>query len=341
MNPAPANVLVRGSGVAVATAVRLLREEGFGIAVPESGVRASAPVVMLGESALALLRDVFGRTDLLAGGAPISRRIVAWGDADPVTLPHKAIVMSGAALGAELAMPVPTGPEGAPFFTLHATSPSTDVSVRRFGRREAMAASVDLTPDADAQACLVEATPSGWLFLIPCGDGKAWLLGVGGVLDVLLGQSRLVAAHVHNVSPATMRFETAPRLLETLAGEDWLACGTDAIAFDPICGDGTAQAAREGILAAAVIAGLRDAGPDSRESAALIGHYQSMLIAAMRRHLQISLPFYREGGTSPWWQEQADAIAEGHAWCTARLGAMPEPRFVLRGTRLVARELAA
>jgi hypothetical protein len=204
-----------------------------------------------------------------------------------------------------------------------------------------MAASVDLAPGADGQTCLVEATASGWLFLLPCGAGRAWLLGVGEALGVLLEQSRLVVSQVGGLRPVTSRFETAPRILETLAGEDWLACGSGAIAFDPICGDGTAQAVREGILAAAVITGLREAGLHSKEGRALISHYQSMLIAAMRRHLQISLPFYRNGGKSAWWQEQAEAVAQGYDWCTARLAAMPEPRFMLRGTRLVARELAA
>ncbi|WP_292963128.1 hypothetical protein [Novosphingobium sp. UBA1939] len=66
-----------------------------------------------------------------------------------------------------------------------------------------------------------------------------------------------------------------------------------------------------------------------------------MLIASMRRHLQVSLPFYRSGGDTPWWREQAEALAQGHAWCTGQLARVPEPRFVLRGNRLFAREAAA
>jgi hypothetical protein len=330
-------VLVRGDGVACASAVHLLRRDGFATTGGDAVARA-APVLLLSEAALALLRDVFGQADLLAGHTPVTQRVVAWGGAEPVAMPHSGIVVTGAELAAQLPPRHSAPAQGEPFFTIHGAAPYPDAVVRRFGRREAMAAAVELAPGADGAACHVEATAGGWLFLIPCGDGQAWLLGVGDTLDALLGQSRLVAARIATLGPTVARFETAPRMLETLAGEGWLACGTGAIAFDPICGDGTAQAVREGILAAAVIAGIREGDDDS---AALIDHYQSMLLAAMRRHLQISLPFYRGGGTSPWWREQAEAVAGGYAWCTARLAAMPEPRFVLRGARLVRREAVA
>jgi len=337
MSAAPAPVLVRGGGVAAATAAHQLRGEGFEVAENAASSRTAAPVVMLSEAALALVRDLFGRPGLFAGSTAVERRVVAWGDAAPVTMPHSAIVLSGAELGAQLPAPdfKRAGAQGAPFFTIHAASPFPDPRLRRFGQREAAAAPVELATGADAQACHIEATTHGWLFLIPCGAGSAWLLGVGDELDILLGESRLVAAQIGTLGAISARFETAPRLLERVAGDDWLACGTGAIAFDPICGDGTAQAAREAILAAAVISGIRE-GVDDRAS--LLGHYQAMLIAAMRRHLQISLPFYRAGGSSRWWREQAEAVAQGYAWCTDRLAALPEPRFLLRGVRLVPRE---
>ena len=337
MSAAAATVLIRGGGVSVATAGRLLRCEGFELVGAGELVRSPAPVVMLSEAALALLRDIFDRPDLFRGRTPILRRIVAWGGGEPAILPHNAIVVTGAELAAELPLPLLPAPDGDVGFTLLGAPPFPDEALRHFGRRGAMAAAADLAAQADGQACHVEAIESGWLFLIPCGAGKAWLLGVGDTLDMLLGQSRLVSAQIGNLGPVAARFETAPRMLESLAGHDWLACGTTAIAFDPICGDGTAQAAREAILAAAVIAGI-ERGEDR---SALLGHYQAMLLAAMRRHLQISLPFYRSGGASPWWREQAAAVADGYAWCTARLATMPEPRFVLRGTRLMPRELAA
>jgi len=49
-------------------------------------------------------------------------------------------------------------------------------------------------------------------------------------------------------------------MLARLRGPDWLACGTAAVAFDPICGDGTAQAMREAILGCAVITAIGEGG---------------------------------------------------------------------------------
>ena len=338
MSPARTTVRLRGNGVAAAAAVHLLTMDGFDlVGVGEDPPFSSTPVIMLSDTALALLRDVFGRPDLFAARPRIERRVVAWGGDEAASFPHGGVVVTGADLMAELGEhPLGWG-GGEAFVTLHAARPFPEEALRRFGGREAAAMVADLAPGADERACHVEATASGWLFLIPHGAGKAWLLGVGGQPDALLGESRLIGAQIARLWPVAARFETAPSMLETMAGDDWLAIGTAAIRFDPISGDGTAQAVREAILAAAVIAGLRDGG----DRAALLGHYRSMLIAAMRRHLQVSLPFYQRGGSSAWWREQADAIAQGHAWCTARLAAMPEPRFLLRGAQLVPRELAA
>lgn len=348
MSALPAVVRLRGGGVAAATAAHLLAEDGFEVAgggAPAGG----APVVMLSEAALGLLRNVFARPRLFTGRTPIERRVVAWGGGEVAAVSHVACVVDGPGLIRELASSAtqqqsPSSPrlrgddatvDESVLFTLDAAMPNG--TVRRFGSRPASASIVELAAASDQRACHVEATAAGWLFLIPTGAGRAWLLSVGGDADAQLGTSRLVAAQVAALGPVAARFETAPRILETPAGDDWMALGTSAIAFDPICGDGTAQAVREAILAAAVIAGIRDGG----DAVALIGHYRAMLLASMRRHLQISLSFYRSGGTSPWWREQAEALAQGHAWCTARLGALPEPQFLLKGTRLVPRALAA
>ncbi|WP_371432147.1 hypothetical protein [Novosphingobium sp.] len=337
--PQPA-VRLRGGGVSVATCAHLLAQDGFCLAGAAVEPRAPVPVIMLSDPALALLRDIFGQPGLFAALPRIERRVVSWGGSVSAPLPHGAAVVSGAQIEAELglpALPADMLQEAPAPFTIHGAPPFPEPALRRFGTREAVAMPVTLRAGADRATCHVEATPEGWLFLIPQGANTAWLLGVGNAPEALLAQSRLVAPLVDTLGPAGARFETAPRLLDRLAGPDWIACGTAAIAFDPICGDGTAQAAREAILAAAVLAAIRDGG--DRE--ALLAHYRAMLIASMRRHLQVSLPFYRSGGDTPWWREQAEALAQGHAWCTGQLACVPEPRFVLRGNRLFAREAAA
>ncbi len=291
---------------------------------------------MLGEQAITLLQSVFLREGMFSAGQRIERRIVAWGG-PPTTVPHRALCISGADLAAALPMPNMPQPSGTPAFTLHASAPYPFEKMQYFGRREAAAAPVELVTEADNAAAWVEATTSGWLFLIPRGAGQGWLLSVGGEPDEMLASSRLISRQISHLSRVETRFETASRMLETLAGPDWLALGSGAIAFDPICGDGTAQSARGAILSAAVVNALNN----GENSADLLAHYRAMLVAAMRRHLQVSLPFYRTGGTSPWWREQVQAAAEGHAWCTAILAREPEPRFVLHGNTLVRKDLAA
>ncbi|HEX7874332.1 MAG TPA: hypothetical protein VF475_15575 [Sphingobium sp.] len=328
------NVAVRGSGIAGGCCAHLLAMHGFAAALIPAE-RPPVPALLLSDPALALLRGVFGRPALFADKPRIDRRIVAWGGGEAISLPHGAVAVSEAELTAALYPPPSIAPRDGADFTIHTAAPFPAPTMRRFGQRSAMAAEVHLLQDEDHSACWVEAVETGWLFLIPSGDGSAWLLGIGSAIDTLIDQSRHIAPRIALTGRLSSAFETCPRLLTTLQGPDWLACGTAAIAFDPICGDGTAQSIREAIIASAVIAAIRDDG----DAPALRTHYESMLIASMRRHLQISAQFYATGGTSDWWREQHDALVEGYDWCTARLAVLPEPRYQLRDFQLVAREV--
>ncbi|PYD68915.1 hypothetical protein CFR76_12530 [Komagataeibacter swingsii] len=130
-------------------------------------------------------------------------------------------------------------------------------------------------------------------------------------------------------------------MLECLAAPGWLACGNEAIAFDPLCGDGTAQAAREAILAAAVITAIMEYPDDPHAMETLLMHYRSMLLASMRRHLRFCAQFYSMGGNSPWWRTQISALATGFEWCSGQLAGLPQPRYELHGLRLVPRMVPA
>jgi hypothetical protein len=194
---------------------------------------------------------------------------------------------------------------------------------------------VVLAETADRTCCHVEAVERGWLFLIPSGSATAWLLAVGGPVERLLEESCLVAPLVAALGEASSGFETAPRQLPSLAGPDWLACGMSAIAFDPICGDGTAQAVREAILAAAVIrAGQRRRPRETGHPLSLDAH--RLAAPAYPDFGQ----FYATGGDGPWWRAQVAALREGYDWGTSQLARLPEPRYVLQGYRLLEKEAA-
>ncbi|MFN3552798.1 MAG: hypothetical protein ACK4UL_06780 [Novosphingobium meiothermophilum] len=337
------SILLRGQGVAIATSAHLLDRAGFAF-LREPGLRRPVPVIMLSDAALSLLRDVFGQPALFADRPRIARRVVKWGSAEASAMPHGAVVVSEDDLADVLDL-LPHGNgtgQGAATrqaeavqksFAIHAMPPFPAAEVLRFGERLSSTARVRLRVDAPAQTCWIEAVDAGWLFLIPDGHGDAWLLAVGGAPEVLAASAPMIAPLIESMAPSGGQFDTSPRMLAGLAGDGWLACGTAAIAFDPICGDGTAQAAREGILAAALIGALAR----GEDPALLAEHYHSLLLAALRRHLQLSLPFYANGGTGRWWHEHYASTRAGYDQTTALLARRSEPRFALHGFDLVRR----
>lgn len=334
------SALLRGQGVAIATAAHLLHQAGLPV-TRDRGARRPVPVIMLSDPALALLRDVFGQPAMFADKPRIERRVVRWGAGDAVAMPHGAVVVAEADLASVLdilpTQALLTPPGSSVSTTIHGIAPFPVSAMQHFGERLSSTARVQLSTLAAPTTCWIESVDGGWLFLIPDGNGGAWLLAVGDAPEALAVQAPMIAPLIDTIEPAGPAFDTSPRMLEQLAGDGWLACGTTALAFDPICGDGTAQAVREAILASAVVTALaRGEHPD-----ALATHYNSMLLAAMRRHLQLSLPFYGGAGSMRWWREQYSAARAGYDWCTARLATMPEPRFALHGFELVRRELAA
>lgn len=335
------HVGLSGSGVAATTCAHLLAGAGFQVAM-EDALRPPVPTILLSDAALALMRGLFDRPALLADRPRIDRRLVAWGG-EAVTIPHGAALASEEGINDALKPPVAGDAPPSPVdfhivdFHIHAAPPLPAGELHIFGERNALATHVRLRRATCGQEARVEAVADGWLFLVPAEAGFGWLLGVGGALDRLLAQSRLIAPVVDMLGATSTPFLAAPRIHLPLCGDDWLACGTAALGFDPICGDGTAQSVREAILASAVLVAIAEGG----DRDALLTHYRSMLIAAMRRHLQICAQFYASGGQGDWWRAQHDALMQGYRQCTGLLARLPEPRFMLDGLRLVSRRQAA
>ncbi len=294
----------------------------------ERPARARVPAIMLSDRAVALMRDVFGQPTLFSGESRIDRRVVAWGkDADPITVAHSAVVVSDRVLLKSLASAIEPDAPVSPDFVIYTSKPlPPGAEEHRFGTRKAIAAEVALKDRGDSSSCWIESLHDGWLFLIPNASESTWLLGVGAPLEDLLASSRVIAPRIDWLRGRSAEFPAAPRIIAPLCGDGWLACGTAAMAFDPICGDGTAQAVREGVLAAAVIRAIADGG----DSASLRAHYEGRLTIGMARHLELCAEFYRAGGSGPWWQKELEALTEGQRWCAARLAAAGEPRYQLR-----------
>ncbi len=315
--------------MAASSCQRLLGSAGVDVRLATVD-RPRVPALMLGPATQTLLADVFGANSLLEGLWPIRRRVVAWGSAPLVDLPHVAIVVSEQELLARLHRSIPASPPAPltePHWTIHTSRARDGVATFDFGRRLATATEVRLSSNADPHACLVESVPSGWLFLLPVDGQTAWILTAGTSRETLLSESQLVAASVWSVLAEGGSFPAYPRIADSLAGDDWLACGSAALAFDPLCGDGTGHAIREAILASAVIR----ASSNRALAEELTWEYRLRLWAGFRRHLEQCQPFYETGGTGEWWQSESERLRQGLEWVSSLRAPMQLGRFRLNG----------
>jgi hypothetical protein len=260
-------VTIRGDSVAAYCCAFLLGKAGFSVELAPAD-RPKLPAIMLGDRAIALIRDILEQPGLLAEAPRIRRRVVAWGSAAaPADLEHSAVVVSEATLLEALRPRVAS--EGVRDFAwdILSTRPLPTLSIEHcFGSRTASVVSATLRSTSDHSACWIESLEEGWLFLTP-----GWLLAVGAPVDTLLATSRVVAHEVIECGAEDGTFPASPRIAFPLCAPGWLACGSAAMAFDPICGDGTAHAMREAILAAAVIRALENRGSAEDSSAVSSG----------------------------------------------------------------------
>jgi len=329
------SVLIRGEGVAAGCCTHLLSRAGLALIV-ETADRPKVPAIMLGEATQKLLADVFDRRDLFDGLPRIDKRVVAWGkNSDPVALPHSAVVVSEEALLDRIQSTLPQSnstPDLESVWTILASRPlPASCEEHHFGSRMATASAVKLKTGCDPGACWVESLDNGWLFLLP-GAERAWLLSVGDPPEALLSLSRLISEQIVETSASYGSFPSHPRIAQPLCEPGWLACGTAALGFDPLCGDGTGHALREAILASAVVrAGIEGADVD-----ALVSHYRTRLVAGFQRHLEACREFYEAGRSGPWWDQELDSLDRGLEWCGRELQSAPAFRFRLSGFALEA-----
>jgi hypothetical protein len=334
-----AGVLIRGDGVAARCCAHLLSRSGIAVSFQATD-RPRLPAIMLSEPARSLIREVFDLDCLFRDLPQISKRVVMWGPgAEPVELDHSAVVVSEEQLLESLGPPLPDAQAAAePIWNIFAAQPlPVVVEAHRFGSRMASATPVKLKTTAAPATCWIESIEQGWLFLIASAPGAGWLLSVGVRSVDLLAHSRLIQEQIAEHRPAAAQFAASPRIMSPLvmppSGEPgWIACGTAALAFDPLCGDGTAHAVREAILASAVIG----AAARGEDPVPLLAHYEARLVAGFRRHLAHCLEYYASGFGGPWWKAEAESTAQGLEWCARRLSSHTTFRYRLNGFELQA-----
>ncbi len=305
-------VLIEGDGVAAVCCARLLTDAAVPCVLAKT-VRPKLAAVLLGEQTQRLLRELFpardGDDDLFAGFASISRRIVRWGPAaQAVDLPHLGVVVPEEELLRRLWKRVADLPLAAAEhdgWSIFSSRGSVRDAVEfSCGSRQAFITPVELVSNAEKEACWVESVSGGWLFLLSLGEGCASLICVGETVDRALNESTVVAPRILTRPAEGVRAAAYPRILQPLAAPNWLACGTAAMSFDPLCGEGTGNAVREAFLAAAVVR----AALAGHHAGALAAHYTSRLQQGFLRHLHICHQFYSSGGHGEFWDRESTTL---------------------------------
>ncbi len=320
-------VAIHGKGIAACCCARLLSKAGFEVSLVPGQSAAAAPTLLINRSTQKLLSDVFDCGDLFSGLPIVGQRVVRWGAApEEAVLPHTGIVINESALLEKLwAAVAESGPTfSTPDWAIYSTANRTQGEQQRFGMRLAATVPVQLK-DLGAQACWVESLDSGWLFLLPAGNGSGSLLAVGGSPAELLSGSRLILAQVDEVTGPVSSFPASPRILDPLYGPEWLACGSAALGFDPVCGEGAGNAVREAILATAVLKAV----VEGEHPANVLAHYSTRLSLGFVRHLDLCRQFYASASAGEWWLRELSELDRGIEWMRSRLSSSPPDRYRL------------
>jgi 2-polyprenyl-6-methoxyphenol hydroxylase-like FAD-dependent oxidoreductase len=329
-------VNISGAGIAACCAAYLVAQRGFSVCLPRAS-RVRPTRLLLSEQTQSLIREICDAPQLFAEAPRIRKRIVAWGEnAQPLELPHSGIVFSEQDLLNSLwqriealpPVPYPAGAAETTWTINSAHESGLPAKPQSFGARQASTTRIKLTEQTPHDCCWVESLPNGWLFLLPYGEGHAMLISTGYSPGELIEESRLIVRHIAAVEDASgpaHQFPAYPQILPELCGPLWLACGSAAMSFDPLCGEGAGHALREALLAAAVISGAARGYPLET----LIAHYNTRLMQGFLRHLQVCLPFYQRGGHSEFWETEAAALKSGIAWMQSRLQQQAPARYRL------------
>lgn len=321
-------VAIEGDGIAATCCAKLLSRRGVNRSFSYSRTRQDRPTLLINSQTEKLISDVF-ETKILDQAQPVRRRGVLWGPrgSQAAWFPHSGYAVSESALLERLWARVPETNDHEPDWTIRSAS---STARHEFGNRIATNVNVKLKQRKN-DACSIESLDAGWLFLLPAGEGLGSLIGVGGEPALLLGESRLIGPQVADLIGTTARFASSPRISVPLCDVGWLACGSAAMTFDPICGEGAGNAVREAILAAAVLGRVHEGA----DIAPVLGEYRARLLAGFGRHLELCKQFYISGRRSGWWDEQVKACERGLEWTRTQLAAVPSPSRRLIGFDLV------
>jgi len=310
------SVVLRGTGVAALTCAHLLG--GSGWAVHSAGQDRGAQLhLLLQENTAQLLAALWGDPDLLREAHRIESRTVCWAApaaAEKVAAP--GVVIAADALRRRLAARLDASRASGGAWVIDGQWDAT-ARYKSFGHRQAWVAPALLRETAREDVCVMEATPEGWMFLLPCGGGQAAVQLVRlqeeitvPNLNNIISATRLMSGSVSEVGvsegpfPAMPRLRVAPTRPPRAGRPGLIAVGEAAAAFDPVSGDGVGHGLRGAVLAARVLQSIAGGEPIQ----ACLAQYENTLSRAMLHHLTLCLGCYRNASTAHAWRSEIDRM---------------------------------
>jgi hypothetical protein len=318
----PPSVKIIGNGFAAFAALRSLEKQDIPVHIDSAGAEQSPrPIpLVLDEVAARLLSELFG-SEIFRGAQQLRRRFVNWGgETRLVSQPSLAISKSSLltriagtlSAQARAEKPVETNWE----LIASERSSTPRFGKIEFGRRMTLSCEVALEPDHDPTVSRIESGSWGWMHLFPLGDRKGCLqatvpspfsIDPDELMESLLAQcSTPLRRSIAGIAGFIDVQPSSPAISGQVAGERTLKIGSAALRFDPLCGDGTAQSVRTGILAAASVASSSEFGRTS------VTHYERRIAATFAAHLGACSSFYRSGDFGPAWKHELSDI--DRAW---------------------------
>lgn len=343
-------VSVIGGGPGAYTAALALLRSGVCVRLDthDDGAEAGPPLV-LGQTTVALLLNLSDGANIFSDSHQLRRRAVCWGAGEPRLIDQPAISLRGWKLRRALREVVLRRinrcreDAQASEWTIFASPDDVTLGGSRneFGRRVTLLSEVEVCRSSiDSATYWVESHPKGWVFFGPITADRAVLQATvatspddpEAMLDDMLQRTRYIRQLAGNrVLPVSV-IPSAPSLRVPCGNPGRLAVGKAAMSLDPLCGDGTGQAKRTGLLAAGVITSIGEGGP--RDS--MVQHFNHRLLRTFNEHLRACATFYRAEVFGETWRKEIRTIRG--AARSAEQGTTDSLSYHFRDLRLVPTE---
>ena len=297
---------VKGAGPAASIVAAVFKTVGLQTSSIQFSSFADARLVTLNGPTLMLIKDLFGNTvfeKLVQLGTILEHRVLAWkiGD-DPVPVKDKALLVPLNALAK-----IFQGQE-----ELKSSEP-LEMTVEAYGRSANKGASAgtrwafiwhlhDLTLP-NQTSCYLQAVDGGWMYMAPSSKGTLVQL-ITTVAETELARNIAVKAITQALPSSSYsclsldsephQFDASPRLNKA-RNKDTVIIGDQAMALDPISGDGIGHILRAAVLLASLIKG------GHHNTVSGINIYYARLRRTYISHLATCEKYYQQINVSNIW----------------------------------------